>query len=262
MIEYKDTHQQKKYKVLLIGDSCIDQYCWGAYTRISPEAPVPIFGIDSLTENPGMAANVRANLEAFDISVKFITNQEQIIKSRYIDKKTKQHLFRVDKDIECVPLTDIPYFDDCDLIVVSDYDKGLITYDFLKKLRKSYSGTIFIDTKKSDLKELDGYILKINKSEWKAAKSFTDNVIITLGEQGALYQGKLYPAPEVEVFDVCGAGDTFLSALVFKYLETKSVDLAIRYANLAAAVSVKHFGVYVLTKKDIENIDYQYDHIV
>lgn len=262
MIESQDIRRQKKYKVLLIGDSCIDQYVWGAYTRISPEAPVPIFTIDHITENAGMAANVRANLESFGIDVTFITNQEIILKSRYIDKKTKQHLFRVDKEQTCVPLEDIPDFKNYDLVVVSDYDKGLISYDYLKKLRSAYTGTIFIDTKKSDLKQLEGYILKINKSEWQAAKTFTDNVIITLGEKGALYQGKIYPASEVEVFDVCGAGDTFLSALVAKYLETKSLDISIRYANLAAAVSVKHFGVYVLTEKDIENLDYQYDCII
>lgn len=262
MIEYKDTHQQKKYRVLLIGDSCVDQYFWGEYTRISPEAPVPIFTIDYVTENAGMAANVCKNLQSFDIDVTFITNTEYISKARYIDKKTKQHLFRVDKDQNCQPLIDLPNCHDYDLIVVSDYDKGLITYDFLKKLRTLYKGTIFIDTKKSDLKQLDGFILKINKKEWQSAKSFSDDVIITLGEQGALYQGKRYPATEVDIFDVCGAGDTFLSALVAKYLESKSIDLSIKYANLAAAMSVKHFGVYVLTKKDIEYIDYQFDYIV
>lgn len=262
MIEYKDTHQLKKYKVLLIGDSCIDQYYWGTCERLSPEAPVPILNFEFQSEKPGMAANVLANLQAFDLEVDFITNQEKIIKSRYVDKKTKQHLLRVDYDVVCSSLIDIPENLDYDVIVISDYNKGLITYDYLKLLRKTYTGPIFIDTKKTDLKQLDGFILKINKLEWKSATSFTDNVIITMGEQGALYQGKIYPAPEVNVFDVCGAGDTFLAALVKHFLETNSMELAIKYANLAAGVTVKHVGAYVLTKKDIEHLDYQYECII
>jgi len=35
--------QRTKYKILLIGDSCIDEYHYGSTDRISPEAPVPVF---------------------------------------------------------------------------------------------------------------------------------------------------------------------------------------------------------------------------
>ena len=43
---------------------------------------------------------------------------------------------------------------------------------------------------------------------------------MTLGEDGALHQGKNFPTKKVEIFDVCGAGDTFLSALACSYLIT------------------------------------------
>jgi D-beta-D-heptose 7-phosphate kinase/D-beta-D-heptose 1-phosphate adenosyltransferase len=262
LTELTDIQQQKKYKILLIGDSCIDRYYWGTCNRISPEAPVPIFNFESVDEKKGMAANVQSNLEAFGLQVDFITNKEVIVKSRYIDKKTKQHLLRVDFDVECRSLEILPKSLDYDIIVISDYDKGLITYEYLKMIRSSYKGKIFIDTKKKDLKELEGFTLKINKLEWKSATSFSDDVIITMGDQGALYKGKIYPAPEVNVFDVCGAGDTFLAALVKKYLESTDMEIAIKYANLAAGEAVKHVGVYVLTKKDIETIDYKFEYVI
>ena len=68
----------KRYKALLIGDSCIDVYHYGTCSRLSPEAPVPIFKENRWEERPGMAANVLANLKAFNIEVKFITNDKKI----------------------------------------------------------------------------------------------------------------------------------------------------------------------------------------
>ena len=58
----------------------------------------------------------------------------------------------------------------------------------------------------------------------------------------------------VKVFDVCGAGDTFLSALVYQFLQTKNMQESIIYANKAAAISVTHPGAYHLSKKDIVSI--------
>ena len=43
MNELKNIQQQKRFKVLLIGDDCVDVYRYGTIDRISPEAPVPIF---------------------------------------------------------------------------------------------------------------------------------------------------------------------------------------------------------------------------
>ena len=53
-----------------------------------------------------------------------------------------------------------------------------------------------------------------------------------------------YPAVKVEVADVCGAGDTFLSALVYQYLTTKDIDSSIPFAIRASEVTVQHTGVY------------------
>ena len=77
------------------------------------------------------------------------------------------------------------------------------------------------------------------------------NFIVTLGSRGTLYRDIIFPSAPVEVFDVCGAGDVFLSSLVYWYLKTNSIDKAIPKANKMAAISVSHMGTYVLTKEDI-----------
>ena len=46
--------------------------------------------------------------------------------------------------------------------------------------------------------------------------------IITMGPKGALYDNKMFRVEETEVFDVCGAGDVFLSGLVYGYLRLRT----------------------------------------
>jgi len=59
-----DTQQLKSFKILLIGDNCLDVYRYGSVDRISPEAPVPVFKFSHEETKPGMAGNVARNLEA------------------------------------------------------------------------------------------------------------------------------------------------------------------------------------------------------
>ena len=56
------------------------------------------------------------------------------------------------------------------------------------------------------------------------------------------------------MFDVVGAGDTFLSALVYFYLKYGTIEEAIPYANKAAAISVSNFGTYILNTEDVNKI--------
>ena len=54
------------------------------------------------------------------------------------------------------------------------------------------------------------------------------------------------------MFDVCGAGDTFMSAFVTAYMSTFSIPSSIEFANRCASISVKNFGNYVLSLEDIK----------
>jgi D-beta-D-heptose 7-phosphate kinase/D-beta-D-heptose 1-phosphate adenosyltransferase len=245
--------QQEQFKVLLIGDSCIDEYVYGTCERLNPEAPVPILKYHRKEVRQGMAWNVRENLKSFDIEVYMLTNEEKIIKTRYIDEKYNYQILRVDTEDPVKPMEyDLPK-DHFDAIVISDYDKGFITKERLFNIVLTSRCPVFVDSKKTDLPETNCYI-KINEDESKRLRSKHDNLIITRGSGGAEFNGVNYPGKKVNVFDVVGAGDTFLSALVYFYLKYGRIEKAIPYANKAASIAVQNFGTYVLTKKDIYEI--------
>lgn len=252
MTDLNNTQQPKKFKVLLIGDSCTDQYFFGSVLRISPEAPVPILKINRQNNKPGMAANVYENLLALECNVDFITNQQEITKTRFIDERTGQHLLRVDNE-STLPTLDIPTNLDYNAIIISDYNKGSVSYELIESLRENYSGPIFIDTKKQDLKRLRGCVVKINESEFNACHSLCDDLIVTLGSKGAKYKDKIYKSVPVDVFDVCGAGDTFLAALTYEYMNSGDMETAIVFANEAASITVQHVGVYAPSLEEIKN---------
>ena len=243
-------------KVLLIGDSCEDRYFYGEAKRLNPEAPVPILEYKRGVTSKGMVWNVRENLMSFGVEVYTSTHPEQIIKTRFIDEKSNQQILRSDEEPEIQPLSfEFPdeWKSTYDALVISDYDKGFITQEKLFELSNWFQGPVFIDTKKTCIP--GNAFIKVNESEFKKITHFIpDNMIITKGGEGTEYQGKLYPAEKVNVFDVVGAGDTFLAALTYGYLKYGRIDRAIPLANKAAAVAVSHRGTYVLTEEDVQKL--------
>lgn len=49
-------------RILVIGDLMLDEFIWGAVSRISPEAPVPVVNVTGESYYPGGAANVARNI--------------------------------------------------------------------------------------------------------------------------------------------------------------------------------------------------------
>lgn len=139
---------------------------------------------------------------------------------------------------------------------MSDYNKGSVSYELIETIIKDFSGPVFVDSKKQDLSRFNGAIVKINENEYKARLSINDNLIVTLGNRGAVWKQdtneRLFNAQSVEVADVCGAGDTFLSALVFEYLHTGRIPEAIEFAIRASAITVQHIGVYAPSLEEIK----------
>jgi len=253
-----NTPQQKKFKVLLIGDTCTDEYQFGVIDRLSPEAPVPVFKPTRLETRPGMASNVEANLLSFGIEIVMIGGTKSV-KTRFIDERSNQHIVRVDNDSileKSLPHDIIPKdVLDVDAIVFSDYNKGLVSYELIENIRRTYVGPVFIDTKKTNLGRFNNCYVKINESEFQKLQTQNNHLIVTLGNKGAMYKTKdfekFYSSKNVDVTDVCGAGDTFLAALVYKFLTTRNIDESIKFANKAASVTVQHLGVYAPTLEEI-----------
>ena len=248
------TQQQTKFNILLIGDAGEDTYTYGTVERISPEAPVPVFVPQYNITRDGMASNVCKNLEALNCTVTYLHGAVSK-KQRMIDERSKQHLLRVDHDIK----SDAIVFDTVippgyDAIVISDYNKGTVSYTLIEELRKEFDGPIFVDTKKTDLARFEGCYVKINQLESSCAVTLPSAqwLVVTRGGYGATWDGWVYAAEPVgDVTDVCGAGDTFLSALAYKFLETVDMPAAITFANKASAVTVQHVGVYAPRLEEI-----------
>jgi D-beta-D-heptose 7-phosphate kinase/D-beta-D-heptose 1-phosphate adenosyltransferase len=254
-----DTQQLTPFKILLLGDRCTDEYIIGTCDRLNPEAPVPIMKIVEQYTAAGMAANVYDNLFRLGCDVTIVGNRESIIKTRYIDKRSGQHLLRVDKESEIKPWNrKVPgQWIDYHAVVISDYNKGFIKEEHIEMVIRDSQLPVFVDTKKRDLHKFYGSYLKINESEYNNRWSNSDRMIVTLGGNGAMYleheHKKMFSGNPAEVVDVCGCGDTFLAALTYQFLMTNSIDDAIVFANKAASVTVQHRGNYAPSLEEITN---------
>ena len=247
-------------KVLIIGDSCKDIFVYGYINRLTPEAPVPVFNPNRELSNVWMAKNVANNVEALGCTIYTITNPNSIKKVRYVDEKSKQLVLRVDEHDYCDRVAvELPKGNKCRIglggevevgaIIISDYCKGFLHEDDIEYIAKN-NINVFVDTKK----ELGYWIndvdyLKINSSEYESNKKFfkdndiMDKTIVTKGNEGCLFQGKIYPTEDVLVKDISGAGDTFIAGLVVKYLKTNDIEKAIDFAQECTKIVVQKHGV-------------------
>lgn len=224
-------------------------------SRLSPEAPIPVFEPTKTITNQGMAGNVVANLNKLGVQkVELITNYEQITKTRYVEYKSNQMLLRVDSNDSVQNSFDVKKvdFESYDAIVVADYDKGFLTNEDIKKIGKK-AKLSFIDTKKTiDLENFKGYtFVKMNEVEWERCERYgakyeewKDNLIVTMSERGCMYKEKRYSVDtSIEVRDLSGAGDTWMASFAYKYTENSDVDESIKFANDNATLVVQKRGV-------------------
>jgi bifunctional ADP-heptose synthase (sugar kinase/adenylyltransferase) len=243
-------------RLLVIGDLCTDIFLYGKCLRIAPEGPVPVFNPVSMSKNKGMAGNVAENLKALGAKVDLISNPEKVTKKRIVDEKSNQLIVRIDENDKVANSFDIDKIDFSlyTAVVVADYDKGFLTIENIAQIGKAHPLT-FLDTKKIlNVWYMMNYsFIKINEGEWERSKAFNnedswkEKLIVTLSEKGAMYKGEVFPASDTQdVKDISGAGDTFLAALVFKYVETKDISEAIKFANICSGIVVKKKGVSVI----------------
>ncbi|WP_428330699.1 D-glycero-beta-D-manno-heptose-7-phosphate kinase [Mucilaginibacter sp.] len=307
---------QKKPSILVIGDLMIDHYIVGNASRLSPEAPVPIVNVKSESTTLGGAGNVVQNLVALGASVtvagiigddaygmqliQILENEgvktNTIIKdaSRPTTIKTRvlvgsHQLVRVDREVtdhisaqleEELILKLSSIIDSADIIIFSDYNKGLFAAGLTQKLIKvanDHKKKVIIDPKGLNYEKYKGaYLIKPNRKELaEAAKaekinSITDlqtaaktiiaqtgtqYLIVTLSEEGmAIITEKtteLLPVKATEVFDVTGAGDTVIATIAYFIAQGFSVNEACELANHAAAIVIRHVGSATTTINEI-----------
>ena len=160
-------------KVLICGDTIIDEYVSGQVDRISPEAPVLVFDYVETNIILGGACNVAANIGSLlktevaihfhgfvstivsdlltekNIAIKEINceNDEILLKTRFISNK--HQILRVDTNKRYKKSLDTnwEFLKDYDLIVISDYDKNTITSEVFENILKNSTCPILFDVK-------------------------------------------------------------------------------------------------------------------
>jgi D-beta-D-heptose 7-phosphate kinase/D-beta-D-heptose 1-phosphate adenosyltransferase len=249
-------------KVLVVGESCEDVFVYGSASRLCPDVPAPVFKSDKTVLSQGMAGNTKRNLQALGLKVDLLSQYKPITKTRYVDEKLNYTFLRVDEESSIDQFNDLVITNEeisnYDAVVISDYGKGFLSEENVNRFCANNTNT-FLDTKKcigSFCK--DAAYIKINSPEFEIIKNSIDTqgwvgkLIVTLGDRGCMIMKEkgfcYYPTDKVDVFDLSGAGDSFLAALVAKQLETNNIDKAIKYANKKASEIVQQRGVSVVSR--------------
>ena len=304
-----------KPSILVIGDLMLDHYLWGKCERISPEAPVQVVDVQRESTVLGGAGNVVNNLLSLGANVSVLSvvgnddngkellnmletlgaDAKGIIKQedRKTSKKSRviashQQVVRYDSESKD-DITDISvnallaqcetYIPDIDVILLSDYGKGVLTTIFTCKvieLAKKHKKSILVDPKGDDYRKYSGATLitpnkkeasiatkiaiKDNESLQKAGNLLKESLgleyaIITLSEDGMAIFGEHFekmPTVAREVYDVTGAGDTVLASLGYALSCDLSMKEAASFANAAAAVVVGKLGSATVTLDEVD----------
>lgn len=304
-------------KILVVGDVMLDTYYYGDVKRISPEAPVPVFRKNNEKSVLGGAANVAANLVAAGQNVTMMTiigkdeagkkicdlmsgngidtehihelERKSTSKIRFLAENNQQ-VMRLDiEDTEEISTEECDKIlkklkDDTekyDLIVISDYLKGMLTYELTQgiiKLADEKNIKVIVDVKDANYSKYAGaYLLKPNLNElavlskmkitddesiYKAAEFLLEKcnvnyILATCGARGMRLVGnsRHFSIESVgkEVYDVTGAGDTTISYLAACLANEFSVEDSVKISNVAAGLQVAKVGTSAVKISEVEN---------
>jgi len=243
-------------KILLIGESCEDEFIYCYTDRLSPEAPVPVVIPKQSTYNKGMSGNVLENLMSLDSNIKIThwTQKNKIKKIRYVDKKSNHMFLRVDYG-DCrvdkfkTSKDKIKKCSKFDIVIVSDYNKGFLTNEDILLIGKNSKLSILDSKRKISDEIVNSYTyVKLNEKEFDNNKHLNNlkNILITLGPLGTKFNDVIYKSKSPkETIDVSGAGDTFTSSFIWKFFKTKKVSESIKFANKMSSIVVSKKGVSV-----------------
>ena len=303
-------------KVLVVGDLMVDQFIWGQVSRISPEAPVPVVKVTSESFLLGGSANVLNNvfsmgggvavtgvigsddmgrwliarLRKMNVDTKGIVvehDRPTTVKTRIVahsqqvvrfDRENKQPVNSdsIDRIVEYVEAVR----DDLGAVVISDYNKGIVSKRLLNGIKKVISGrdvVVCVDPKQSDFslyQDIDMITPNHHEAGRAAGREIVSEddlvksgetllerfgfkaVLITRGEEGmSLFENNggitHIPAVAREVFDVTGAGDTVIGVLALCLAAGATFKEAAVLANHAAGIVVGKVGTSTVSREEL-----------
>ncbi|MBL4774717.1 MAG: D-glycero-beta-D-manno-heptose-7-phosphate kinase [Mariprofundus sp.] len=302
--------------ILVIGDIIVDEFIWGDVTRISPEAPVPVVSVNKIDRRLGGSANVVRNLHALDtssamlglvgddepghwvknrlaeldsdnrgvltktnerptaIKTRIIARQQQVVRydrewTQAAQPESHQHL--MNSLDELLPAASA--------VILSDYGKGVLTDDFIRRLIARLQGSIIaVDPKPEHTEAYRGAtFITPNLSEGAAMVGMQPTnddaqaeniaralhqkldlkyVLLTRSERGmTLFDGTEshhIPTAARDIFDVTGAGDTVIAVFTACLARGDDALSAAKIANRAAGVVVGKVGTATANWHEIE----------
>ncbi len=301
--------------ILIVGDSMLDIYVFGTVERISPEAPVPIMRQRQTREDAGGAANVALNvvglggvahliscvgadadgdrlaavLAAAGVTLDLVRSDARstTVKTRF---SVGQHqIMRLDKEdasavtaaCEQEILAAIENrIASCGLVVLSDYNKGMLTDRILaetigrasacgvpvivdpkRREFSAYRGATYIKPNLAELERATGLPVasdeEIDRAARVVAAATAASILVTRSEAGMSLVDPGGPSMHMptharEVFDVTGAGDTAIAAVGLGLASGCSSAEAMAFANLAAGLAVSKPGTAVVLADEVE----------
>ena len=194
-------------------------------------------GENSIIVNSGSNSDLRAN--HIDENIDIIKTSEIMLLQQEIPASTIQHACMIGKK--------------CGLTIIMNPSPLKPSFDI-----KQFPCDILI-LNEIEAQQLSG---KDNPIEsFEVFDSFgVETVIITRGAQTVLYKHltdpiKQFQPPKVQAIDTVGAGDTFAGTFATALSNKKSISNSIRYAGIAASISVTKHGAQgaMPTKKEIES---------
>jgi D-beta-D-heptose 7-phosphate kinase/D-beta-D-heptose 1-phosphate adenosyltransferase len=303
-------------RVLVVGDLMLDEFIWGRVARISPEAPVPVVEVTGQSFHLGGAGNVAANIRALrgeavllgvignDAAgerVKEALREAGVVPALVVAEgkrpttvKTRivahsQQVVRADREVaddvtdgleQALLLGVREHMGACRAVVVSDYQKGVVTPRLMKQVvaqARRHALPVLVDPKVKHLARYRGVSvltpnqLEAEQATGRAIRNEADlrlagerllkrlgcaAALITRGEHGmSLFERGRAPTHIAtaarEVFDVTGAGDTVIAALALATSAGARLREAAELANRAAGIVVGKVGTATATPEEI-----------
>lgn len=258
-LDIVDSFAKCDKRIFVLGDPMYDFYHFGTASRLSPEAPVPIFVESTVDCRYGGAGNTLANIRALGLkdARSIFPEKPWIEKHRFI--VGAHQMFRADKELDYSKR--LIYQDILvDTLIISDYAKGWCSSERCQSLIQASKISV-IDPKGSNwLKYTGATVICPNSSELAFNyDTFYGHIFHKLGAGGinVIYpdcEQKLFPATKQTVYDVTGAGDVVTAVVAAVLTVGGSMEDAAVLANIAAGWSVSQVGTVACTAEKLKEL--------
>ena len=256
----------KHYKVLLVGDSIIDKYCYVTPIGKSIKDPIISTRFEREEEFKGGVWAAAAHLIDFCAVIDVVSGNGTMVNTRFIDQSGMRKLFTLHTSTSNSIADQIARpISEYDVVIITDFGHGALGSNLIDDLSneakflavntqtnsQNYGFNVITKYDRADLVVLDELEARLathdnhSRLENVILELGFENVIVTRGSDGTIgYDGKFYsePAKADRVIDTLGAGDAVLAiASPFAAAGFHMRDL-VKIGNAAGAVKVGILG--------------------